>query len=169
MGWVWDSERGTITHLPPQRGTEDGPPGARTGISAGRLIRSEQLLLPSGLLTLSVSSAVVSVITGGFSENVTPLFDQVLGSQWRTSQNTLISSSLWGGGDTASADLQSLSPRNLGLRMIDQRMSSFLWLSLGHHSDCVLDSLCERLWETLKISSIASGGGEYTIMIRQEQ
>ena len=140
MGWVWDPEGGTITHLPPQWGTEEGPPGARTGPSLQEgWSDSEQLLLPSGLLTLSVSSAVVAVITGAFSESVTPLFDQVLGSQWRTSQNTLISSYLWGGGDTASADLQSLSPRNLGLRMIDQRMSSFLWFSLDHHSDCVLD------------------------------
>ena len=69
-------------------------------ISPGRLIRSEQLLLPSDLPTLSVS--VVAVITVGFSESVTSLFD-------------------------------------LGLRMIDQRMSSFLWFSLDHHRDCVLD------------------------------
>ena len=70
-------------------------------ISPGRWKRSEQLLLPSDLLTLSVSS-VVAVITAGFSESVTSLFD-------------------------------------LGLRMIDQRMSSFLWFSLDHHRDCVLD------------------------------
>lgn len=70
-------------------------------ISPGRLIRSEQLLLLSDLLTLSVSS-VVAVITAGFSERVTSLFD-------------------------------------LGLRMIDQRMSSLLWFSLDHHRDCVLD------------------------------
>ena len=82
MECVWASEGGTITHLPPQWGTE-GPPGARIGPSLQEgSSDSEQLLLPSDLLTLSISSAVVAVITGGFSENVTPLFDQVLGSQW---------------------------------------------------------------------------------------
>ena len=82
MECVWASEGGTITHLPPQWGTE-GPPGARIGPSLQEgSSDSEQLLLPSDLLTLSISSAVVTVIIGGFSENVTPLFDQVLGSQW---------------------------------------------------------------------------------------
>ena len=141
MEWVWASECGTITHLPPQWGTEEGPPGARTGPSLQEgWSDSEQLLLPSDLLTLSMSSAMVAIIIGGFSESVTPLFDQILGSQWSKNLiKPLISSYLWGGGDTASADLRSLSPRNLGLRMIDQRMSSFLWFSLDHHSDCVLD------------------------------
>ena len=83
MECVWASEGGTITHLPPQWGTE-GPPGARIGPSLQEgSSDSEQLLLPSDLLTLSISSAVVAVITGGFSESVPPLFDQILGFQWR--------------------------------------------------------------------------------------
>ena len=136
-------------------------------ISPGRLIRSEQLLLPSDLLTLSVSSVVVAVITGDFSESVTSLFDQVLGSQWSKNvtkaSDKFLSVGSWGYCISRS---QVPEPQKPGPQD-DRSKNVFISVVLFRSSQRLcLGLFCVRLWETLKISSIASGGGELTIMIR---
>ena len=68
MGRDWASEGGTVTHLPPQWGTEEGPAGAGPG--AGPSLQESCPALSSCYFRLltSVSSHVVAFITGDFSE-----------------------------------------------------------------------------------------------------